>query len=155
MVGLLERFFGSKKTERPRKMDAQDTEVVVKTAQDIAAAFGDVLASPGGMIRDIEELPFTKEQIKTALILLLKLTNDSQTLEGLKTAYISLGAFQKIDREQRQALREWDGILGGGKETSISPEAMVRIGGKVMPIQNTAAAETSALQRELEAQGLW
>ena len=68
-----------------------------QNAVNIVKAYSDVLHShapkPGG-VADVRLLPFPKETIKEALIIVLRDTTDPTKIERLKGSYISLAEWQ-------------------------------------------------------------
>jgi hypothetical protein len=63
----------------------------------VVAEFGAVLGTRGpapGCVADVTELPYPKEAIKRAIVVMLTETTDSQLREHLKFAYVSLAGWQ-------------------------------------------------------------
>ena len=61
--------------------------------------------TPRGVIRDVSELPYAKEVIKSALQQCMRLAkDDKQTFERFKSAYIALADFLPLTNEERDAV---------------------------------------------------
>jgi hypothetical protein len=56
------------------------------------------------IVRDIAELPYSKDVIKTVLRGCLKGTRDEKTRRSLKSAYIFLASFQELSEPERNAV---------------------------------------------------
>lgn len=71
-------------------------EMTVAHAEAIISAYGAILASGPvpGTVADVSELPFPKELIKRALLLLLRTKEDSKLREHLKCGFIMLADWQ-------------------------------------------------------------
>ena len=144
---LLSRLFGQRKA--PAATNSTPPNVVV-------ADFGEVLATRApvsGTVADVSELPYPKEQIKRAIVIMLAATTDSQLREHLKFAYASLADWQggvgpmhqgvdvtKVDRTKS--------VSDLAKEIGFAGEQMK----KWQPI---AKAEQEALIGDLRKLGLW
>ncbi len=75
-----------------------------KIVQSYAAVLETSAPYPG-TVADVNKLPFPKQEIKTALIGALYLTEDPKAREHLKVAYISLSDWQEGVGEQDQGLK--------------------------------------------------
>jgi hypothetical protein len=64
----------------------------------IVSAYGDAMGSPGGVLRDVSQLPYPKARIKQALIAAIRLTPQGAAREQLKSGLVMLGDWQ--DRGQ-------------------------------------------------------
>lgn len=79
-----------KKEREPTSLNSTAPHIVV-------ADFGEVLAVRApvpGSVADVDELPYPKDQIKLAILITLKVTNDPELREHLKFAYVSLADWQ-------------------------------------------------------------
>jgi hypothetical protein len=131
-------------------------------AQRIVQAYGDVLAenTATGVVRDINSLPHSKDQIKTALRFALKVTSDPAMRGHFKAAYISLADFQPLSDEEIQLLQKWNKVLatGAAKTTEIddaSAAAIIADTSKgVTRLNAHVTAEANTLMQELETAGL-
>jgi hypothetical protein len=65
-------------------------------AREIVGAYGGILESgpAPGTVADATELPYPKERIKAALLLLLKMTTDSTMRSHLSSGYVCLADWQ-------------------------------------------------------------
>ena len=79
-------------------MQAGDVEKIVN-------AYGTVLAEPSalGVVRDARSLPYSKSEIKKALLVAPGVPVNSPLREQLRAGYISLGDFQRLS-DRRFAL---------------------------------------------------
>jgi hypothetical protein len=115
---IAQKFFDETKLSQ-RLIDAViDSVIDCRSAADIVARLSanadEVLAQyvatlgKGGrrVIRDVSELPYPKELIKSALRHQLKKVNrvDKKAVEALEVAYVSLSNFQPLTVEQRDAV---------------------------------------------------
>ncbi|MFQ5829534.1 MAG: hypothetical protein ACE5JD_10320 [Candidatus Methylomirabilia bacterium] len=146
-MGIFSRLFGDK--QKPAPSSSTEPHIVV-------ADFGEVLATRvpvRGSVADVDELPYAKDQIKLATLIMLKVTNDPQLREHLKFAYVSLADWQagvgpthkgldvtKLDRTKS--------ALDLAKEVAARGEEMQ----KWQPI---VKAEQEALIGELRKLGFW
>lgn len=92
-MGFFKKLLGGKQKERETQM-----ERVLPAANKIVNDYGHFMQSPTfpapGCIADAKKLPYDKQTIKNALMLSMKLCDDSKIKEMLKVAYISLADFQ-------------------------------------------------------------
>lgn len=96
---------------RKKEIDPNDIEAVVN-------AYGELLGQGESILRDISELPLSKEQIKRALSKAIELTPVGDIREHLKSGYVCLGDFQDIAECKRQGLDPLDMMLNEGKKLS-------------------------------------
>ncbi len=123
---------------------------------EIMRAYGAVMQQQAAGqvgLGDSEELPYTKEEIKGAIIASMQSTGDSDTREMLKAGYVYLASWQegfnKAEQEselpsleeEKDPLELADQILEGRP----SYEGW----------QSKVKAEQQALREELEQLGLW
>ena len=76
---------------------ASTADLRIGQALEIARAYGEVLENPGrarGAIADVGELPYPKDTIKWALLMLLAAISDSAQREPLKVGYVALAEWQ-------------------------------------------------------------
>ena len=87
-------------------MQAGDVEKIVN-------AYGTVLAEPSalGVVRDARSLPYSKSEIKKALLVAPGVVRDSPLREQLRAGYISLGDFQRLSDREIRALQLWNRAL--------------------------------------------
>lgn len=80
--------------------EGRSNDLRFRQSLEIAAAYGEALENAGaasGTVGDAGELPFSKDAIKHALIMLLKGTADPALREPLKIGYIRLAGWQARD----------------------------------------------------------
>lgn len=73
------------------------TDLRIEQALEIARAYGEILEDSGrvrGAIADIGELPYPKDTIKWALLVLLAAITDPGRREPLKVGYVALAEWQ-------------------------------------------------------------
>jgi hypothetical protein len=129
-------------------LDPSEVEAIVN-------AYGAALAEPTalGIVRDIRTLPYSKGEIKTALILALGVTYDAAARENLRTAYITLADFQPLSETEVRALQLWNSA-----PSHLSADLAKRLvvqGELVSTVQRRIADEANLLAQELEAEGFW
>lgn len=90
-MSLLSKIFGS------NELDPSDIEAVVN-------AYGKVLGSSNAIVRDISELPLSKDKLAKTLFEAIKMTPAGNQREQLKTGFVMLGDFQDLE------LCEKDGV---------------------------------------------
>lgn len=90
-----------------KKMTDEEQKRVWEWAKEVIQQYRNVLESDPSNIRNIEDLPFPKEDIKLAIKLSipLYLSKDMQNMvKKLKTAYKEIGGFQLMDPDDRKEL---------------------------------------------------
>lgn len=83
--------------------------VITKWAQEIFNRYVSVLEKHSTKIKNIVELPFSKQEVKLAIKILLTayvIKRSDEMVDILKERYISLGAFQDIDPEDKERIIE-------------------------------------------------
>lgn len=146
-MGLFSRFFGN----GPKPGSSSGTSPNV-----VAADFGEVLATRApspGTVADITELPYPKNEIKRAILLMLAVTTNSQLREHLKIAYFSLANWQVGVGPTHQGLDITK--LDLTKPISDLAKEMVARGDQMQKWQKIAEAEQEALISELRQLGFW
>ena len=86
------------------RMSDKNQVMITKWAQDIFDRYESVLESQPTKIKNIVELPASKQEVKIAIKILLTvyfLKESDEKVDSLKDRYISIGAFQNIDLEDR------------------------------------------------------
>lgn len=89
---FFKRIFGITKT------DKSNLPMSPQFAEKIIQEYGNFLqfyAPTSGCVADVGKLPYPKENIKAALIIGLKATDDSKMCEMLKSAFIQLADWQE------------------------------------------------------------
>jgi hypothetical protein len=83
-------------------LSEENQVMITQWAQDIFDRYESVLADQPSKIKNIVELPASKQELKMAVKILLTayvLKESYEIVDKLKDRYISIGAFQKIDLE--------------------------------------------------------
>ena len=91
-----------------KQMTEDEQKKVWNWSREIVQQYRSVLEADPGNIRNIEDLPFPKEDIKLAIKLSLPLyiSKDMQSvIKMLKTAYKDIGTFQFIDDGDKKVLQ--------------------------------------------------
>jgi hypothetical protein len=129
-------------------------------AQRIVQAYGAVLGENTaiGSVRDIASLPYSKQQIKSAIQFALKVTTDKQMQSHFINAYVSLADFQSLSNDQINALREWNKVItrrgrSDDQELAVQVAAMEETSDEVIAIQKCVAEEAAILAAELKMAG--
>ena len=90
-----------------KQMTDAEQKTVWKWSKEVIRRYRSVLEAHPGNIRDVEDLPFPKEDIKLAIKLSLPLyiSKDMQSMvKMLKTSYKEIGTFQIIDDSDKKRL---------------------------------------------------
>ncbi len=93
-MGLLDWIFGRTKDNQQHTSAGMTHEVAEKIIQDYGVVLESFAPAPG-CVADVRNLPHSKERIKQALVLALRLTKEPQMREQLKIGYISLADWQQ------------------------------------------------------------
>ena len=91
-----------------KQMTEDEQKKVWNWSKEVVQQYRSVLEADPGNIRNIEDLPFPKEDIKMAIKLSLPLyiSKDMQNvIKMLKTAYKDIGTFQFIDDGDKKVLQ--------------------------------------------------
>ena len=91
-----------------KQMTEDEQKKVWNWSKEVVQQYRSVLEADPGNIRNIEDLPFPKEDIKLAIKLSLPLyiSKDMQSvIKMLKTAYKDIGTFQFIDDGDKKVLQ--------------------------------------------------
>lgn len=122
----------------------------------IVQAYGNTLetAAPApGTVADINKLPYTKKQIKEAIITALRSTGDSQMKEHLKVAYIQLSDWQEGVGETNQGLDVSALDMNQDAESLAKAVLEQSTGSDIWTAK--AQKEQETLKQELQELGLW
>lgn len=79
--------------------------MMTKWAQDIFDRYESALENQPSKIKNITELPASKQDVKMAIKILLTayvLKESNEIVSRLKDRYVSIGAFQNIDLEEKE-----------------------------------------------------
>jgi hypothetical protein len=147
------------KTKRSPSVGEAQFKPTVKDAGAIVAAYGKVLSDDqkGSLIQDEAQLPYAKEQIKAAVRVLLRITEEPKMREHLRTGYVALSSYQPLTTNQRQALSQWDSTVGHVGHASSADlrkmaQAITESGGVVQNLQEVVATEMEDLLLEFDAE---
>ena len=98
---LIPALYGAHSRQRfGRKREKQELQTmqILTGANNIVNRYGAFMRSSAfpapGCVADTKKLPYEKEAIKVAFVLLMKLCNDPEKKEFLKYSYVSLANFQ-------------------------------------------------------------
>ena len=108
-----------------KQMTDDDQKKVWNWSKEVIQQYRSVLEADPSNIRNIENLPFPKEDIKLAirLSLPLYLSKDMQAVvKMLKTAYKDIGTFQFIDDVDKKELRSRTDPTQRASSADSSPE---------------------------------
>ena len=89
------------------QMREENQVIITKWAQEIFDRYESVLENQPTKIKNIVELPASKQEVKMAIKILLTayvLKESDEKVDCLKDRYISIGAFQNIDLEDREKI---------------------------------------------------
>ena len=130
-------------------------EMTVAHAELIVAAYGAILGSGPvpGAVADVSELPFPKEIIKQAVLLLLRTKGDPKLREHLKSGFIMLADWQSgvgpvrlgVDFTKFDLTQDAMVLAKRHKADADAAEKWLAV----------AKAEQELLVKELQALGLW
>ena len=124
-------------------------------ALEIVRGYGEALApGPGAQdVRDESRLPYPKDTLKWALLLLLAACRDEAKREPLKAAFVSLADWQDLARFESQAFDS------ARLRRKLDPLALAReFAAHATPAsraREAVRAEQAALIAELRRRGLW
>ena len=99
-MGFIKKWFSRGRSDPAATISKLDAANIIK-------AYSDVLqtqAPKPGNVADVRLLPFSKEAIKEALIIVLRDTTDPTKIERLKGSYIRLAEWQEGVGESDQGL---------------------------------------------------
>lgn len=89
------------------QMNDKNQITITKWARDIYDRYETVLENQPTKIKNIVELPASKQEVKMAIKILLTtyvLKESDEISDSLKDRYISIGTFQDIDLEDREKI---------------------------------------------------
>jgi hypothetical protein len=89
------------------QMSEKNQVTITKWARDIYDRYESVLENQPTKIKNIVELPTSKQEVKMAIKILLTanfLKKSDEMVDRLKDRYISIGAFQDIDLEDGEKI---------------------------------------------------
>ena len=99
-MGLIKKLFSRGRSGPAATISKQDSVNIVKAYSDVLHSH----APKSGSVADVALLPFSKETIKEALIIVLRDTTDQTKIERLKGSYIRLAEWQEGVGESDQGL---------------------------------------------------
>jgi hypothetical protein len=150
--GMLTSFFRGRRSAST-KSDELTIKELLAAAQKVAEAYGAILSQEGLMARDVKELPYSKEAIKTSLRALMAANLDPDLREHLAVAYVSLATFQNLTATEMAWLQNWHQIYANVSHTEGSAlrKALEDAGPQAMGVLTRVNVEMESLRQELEA----
>jgi hypothetical protein len=131
--------------------DASNTDFV-----RVVQAYGKVLetsAPVSGTVADAEQLPYSKQKIKEAIVAALRSTDDLQTKEHLKVSYIQLSDWQEGVGKPDQGLDV--STLDMNQDVESLAKVVVEQSSGSEKWTAIAQKEQEILKQELQELGLW
>ena len=131
------------------------TDLRVGQALEVVRGYGEALAAVASErgVRDEARLPYPKDMLQWALLLLLGATEDAAKREPLKAAFVSLAEWQEPARFESQAFDS------ARLRRKLDPLALAREFAAHATPESRATeavrAEQAALIAELRRRGLW
>jgi hypothetical protein len=125
----------------------------------IVADFGEVLATRGpAMVADVKELPYPKDEIKRAILVMLVAVDDPGFREHLKAAYLHLADWQVGVGPTHRGL-DPTSLVKTSRETLLDPsksfQELLRDSAALAKWLPIMEAEQEILIQELRQLGLW
>ena len=130
-------------------------EISFDEAREIVGTYGDVLASGPvpGTVADTAELPYPKDTIKKAILVLLRATKDHAMREHLKSGFVSLADWQPGVGPNRVGLDTTK--LDLTSDTAELAKLVVARSDAAKGWLTKVKAEQDSLVTELRDQGYW
>jgi hypothetical protein len=128
-------------------MSADEQRRVWNWSKDVIRQYRRVLEQNPASIRPVEELPFTKDEIRLAIKLTLPFyaqKNIHSMVKNLKTIYKELGCFQSIDAGDKEKLKKL--TVRQGKAADLKYRDLLQIQEKYM---QTVVSEKKSLIEEI------
>lgn len=122
----------------------------------IVQVYGNILetsAPAPGTVADASKLPYTKQQIKDAIVAALRINNDPQMKEHLKVGYIQLSDWQEGVGDSNQGLDV--SSLDMSQDTEALAKAVLEQSEGSEKWNALVQKEQETLKQELQALGLW
>lgn len=122
----------------------------------IVQAYGSFLETSApipGTVADVNKLPYTKQQIKDAIVAALHISEDPQMKEHLKAGYIQLSDWQEGVGESNQGVDV--SALDMSQDTDELAKTALEQPEGAEKWNALAQKEQEALKKELQAMGLW
>ena len=141
--------------ESARDAVGDTPDLRVGQALEIVRGYSEAITAAAGEtgVRDETRLPYPKETLKWALLLLLGAARDAPKREPLKAAFVSLAEWQELARFQSQAFDS------ARLRRKLDPLALAReFAAHATPegrANEAARAEQASLIAELRRRGLW
>jgi len=132
-----------------KQMTDDEQKLVWKWCKEVIRQYRNILEADPSNIRNVESLPFPKEDIKLAIRLSLPLyiSKDIQSMvRMLKTAYKEIGAFQTIEPQNKKRMSSIS--AGKGKLTSQQYQDALQSYDKYMEL---VVSEKKGLLQEINA----
>ena len=130
-------------------------------AADVLSSYTSLMLTESNeVVRNIDELPYQKELIKTVLRHCIKLAGAGKEREFLRSSYVRLADFQPISEDERVSLDAWKSSLMGSSAEKMSDEHLLAVaknlssGGRAaLEVKKRVAAEAEVLLEELKKAG--
>jgi len=122
----------------------------------IVQAYGSILEASApvpGTVADVSQLPYTKQEIKDAIVSALRMTEDPQIKEHLKVGYIQLADWQEGVGEANQGLDV--SAIDMNQDTEDLAKAVLEQSKGSEKWASLAQQEQDVLKQELQALNLW
>lgn len=122
----------------------------------VVQAYGKILETSApvpGTVDDAEKLPYSKQQIKEAIVAALRSTDDPQTKEHLKVGYIQLSDWQEGVGESDQGFDV--SALDMSQDTESLAKAVLEQSSGSEKWTAISQKEQETLKQELQELGLW
>lgn len=145
-MSIFSRMFGNK--TKPESPSVAPNIIVADFIEALTTR-----APVPGSVADIKELPYPKDEIKLATLVMLKVTNDSELREHLKFAYISLADWQAGVGPRHKGLDITK--LDRTKSPLDQAKEVAERGVEMEKWQPLVKAEQDALIGELRQLGYW
>jgi hypothetical protein len=106
-------------------MSEENQVIITKWAYEISDRYVSVLKKHPTKIKDIAELPASKQEVKMAIKILLTapvVKKSDEIVDTLKDRFVSIGAFQDIDQDDKEKMFEQDNKIETELEYTSSSE---------------------------------
>ena len=128
--------------------------MVYRDFLEVISTYGSFLEIHNDPVNDERVLPFSKVEIKQALLLGLRFIQEVDQRNFLKFGFVALSTFQKLTENEALALARWNrGICNPELPTSTNSARDSQCGEIVVSLLKKAADEADTLVRELKSEG--
>ena len=152
-MGFLKKFLaGGKERSSGDQMDANKLQEIIESyGQSLEAK-----AKTTFSVADESKLPYTKSEIKKAIIIALSVTEDPQLKEHLKISYINLSDWQKgVGEEDMLYDIDVTGFDLNASAEDLAQKVTDQEKGMVKKWKAVVNEDRLLLQEELVKMGLW